>query len=280
MKTGIAYAGKNAGRIFTLCLLLAFALFPGAGRAAADSLENLIGAERAAALGSGEEPQEIQFKDPRFRLLPQHGRVRETMEAARESLDPGIMVETLSLYRKPAWAEKPAWSEAERLGLYNGMLALSTLTGLQYYSASRKTMRTFYESSFVIGDPSAKTAAADPIFWSPPDALTVFARQKDLTFGDNVYRYDYRSFPDALLFIQENLSSLNYGIISAVGKNRLRSALAVIDAGEYLLIYAVSMAKAASLPGIRGRISNSFSNRAEAIVRWFEIKADSAFAGP
>ncbi|MDR1128434.1 MAG: hypothetical protein LBL20_03900 [Treponema sp.] len=253
--------------------------FPGAGRAFAYSLGDLIGGELAAALGSGEKPQEVQFRDPRFRLLPQHGRVRETIEAARESLDPGIMVETLSLYKKPALAEKPAWSEAEQLRLYNGVLALSTLTGLQYYSASRKTMRTFYESSFVIDDPSAKTAAADPVFRNPPARFTIFARQKDLTFGDNTYQYDYYSFPDALIFVQENLSSLNYGIITAVGKNRLRSAVAVIDAGDYLLVYAVSMAKAASLPGMKQRIGNSFSNRAEAVLRWFEGKADGAFAG-
>jgi hypothetical protein len=189
------------------------------------------------------------------------------------------MVETLSLYKKPAAAERPLWSEAEQISIYNGILALSTLTGLQYYSASRKTMRTFYENSYVIADPSSKTAVPDPAFLIPPSRLTIFARQKDLTFGDNTYQYDYYSFPGALILVQENLSSLNYGIITAVGKNRLRSVLAVIDAGEYLLVYAVSMAKAASLPGMKERIGNSFSTRAEAMLKWFEAQAERAFAG-
>jgi hypothetical protein len=280
MKTGIksAGSGKNIGRFFGFYLFLILMVSPGAGRAFAYTLENLLGGELAAAMVSGEKPQEVQFKDPQFRLLPWHGRVRETIDAARESLDPEIMVETLSLYRKPASAGQAAWSEAERIGLYNSVLALSSLTGLQYYSASRKVMRTFYESSFVIDDPAAKTAAPDPVFHTPPALFTVFARQKDLTFGDNVYQYDYYSFPDALIFVQENLTSLNYGIITAIGKNRLRSAVAVIDAGEYLLVYAVSMAKAASLPGVKTRIGNSFSNRAEAVLRWFEGKADRVFA--
>jgi hypothetical protein len=277
-KVNSSNGGKNAGGVLTLIFLLVFAVSPGTGRLSADPLEDMIGGELAAALISGERPAEIQFKDPRFRLLPGYGPAREIIEGARESLDPGIMVETLSLYKKPAGAERPLWSEAERLRLYNGILALSTLTGLQYYSASRKTMRTFYENSYVIADPSAREAIPNPVFQIIPPRLKIFARQKDLTFGDNTYQYDYYSFPGALILVQENLGSLNYGIITAVGKNKLRSAMVIVDAGEYLLVYAVSMAKAASLPGMKERIGNSFSNRAEAMLRWFEAQADRAFA--
>jgi hypothetical protein len=276
--SGGSGGGGNAGRVFGTLLLLVLAAFSGAGRLFAVSLEDLVSPGQAAALISGERPAEIQFKEPRFRLLPRHGPAGEIIGGARESLDPGIMVETLSLYKKPAAAGRSPWTEAERLRLYNGILALSTLTGLQYYSASRKTMRTFYESSCVIDDPSAKTAVPDPVFRISNSRLTIFARQKDLTFGDNVYQYDYYSFPDALILVQENLTSLKYGIITAVGQNRLRSVMAVIDAGEYLVVYAVSMAKAASLPGMKERIGNSFSNRAEAMLKWFEGRADSAFA--
>jgi hypothetical protein len=52
---------------------------------------------------------------------------------------------------------------------------------------------------------------------------------------------------------------------------------AVIDAGDSLLIYIASMAKAASLPGLSGRIGNSFTNRAEAILKWFAGRADRVF---
>ena len=53
----------------------------------------------------------------------------------------------------------------------------------------------------------------------------------------------------------------------------------MLDAGEYILIYAVSMAKAASLPGMNDRIGSSFSNRAEAILQWITRGADRAFSG-
>jgi hypothetical protein len=253
-------------------------IFYGAGPVSGASLEELLDPAWAAALAGGEKPMEIQFSLPRFRFLPRHERISQIIEDVHQELDPGIMVETLHLYRKPASAEKPAWSEAERVQLYNKVLALSTLTGLQYYSASRQAMRTFYESSGVINTPSSKTIVADPVYRAPPDRLTIYARQKDLTFGNNTYQYDYYSLPDAMVFIQQNLSSLTYGFIPAVGKNRLRSAVAVIDAGDYLLVYAVSMAKAASVPGMKERIGNSFSNRAEAMLNWFASQADKAFA--
>jgi hypothetical protein len=248
-----------------------------AGYAAAP--EELLGGERAAALKAGEKMSEVQFKDPRPRLAPKQDELLGLLEKLREELDPSLMAETLSLYKKPEGAAKPAWSAGERLNLYNAALALSTLEGIQYYSASRKTMRTFYESSWVIDGPGTKNPVEDPVYGTLPTELSLYARQRDLTFGDNIYQYTYYAFPALLVFVQQNLSSMNAGIIPAVGKNRLRSLVALIDAGDYLLIYAVSMAKAVSLPGLGERIGNSFTNRAEAVLEWFRGQAAKALLG-
>jgi hypothetical protein len=261
----------------TLAVLAGVLLFGGSVFAA--PLEELLEPGLIDALKNGESPLEVQFDEPLPLLAPRHGGVKSALETIRAALDPGIMVETLRLYVKPAGADKTAWTEAEQNSLYNAALALSTLAGLQYYSASRGAMRTFYETSSVIEGPSSKKALADPAYGAPlPVELTVYARQKDLTFGDNVYRYDYRVMPGAFMFVQENLTTMTVSIIPAVRKNNLRSAVAVIDAGEYLVIYAVSMAKAAAFPGIKDRIGNSFSNRAEAILTWFAAQSDRAFA--
>ena len=240
-------------------------------------LEHLIGPEQASALLAGESLVLVQFKDPLPKFAPRHEVLRELIEEVRQDLDPSVIVETLHLYKKPPEAEKAVWSSEEETSLYNNMLALSTLAGLQYYSESRSSMRTFYEASSVIDGPSTKKPISDPVYIRPQEELTVYARQKDLTFGDNIYQYDFYSARGAMIFIQQNLSSLRYGIITAVGKNKLRSTLAVLDAGDYLLVYAASMAKAASLPGMKERIGNSFANRTEAILHWFSYQADKAF---
>ena len=80
-----------------------------------------------------------------------------------------------------------------------------------------------------------------------------------------------------MIFIQQNLTALTAGIIPAVGKNKLRSVVAILDAGEYILIYAASMAKTVALPGMNERVGNSFANRAEAVLHWFKEQADKAF---
>jgi hypothetical protein len=237
-------------------------------------LEELTGAENANRLRSS-PVSETQLGKPALKLLPALPDLRQFVANSMTSLDPTLAVETLYLYKKP----NPAviWNEDLRTALFNQMTALSTLAGIEYFSATRNTMRTFYEFSSVIDSPSSKNPLSDPVFNKSPAQYTLFARQKDLTFGDNIYRYDYKTTEGALFFIQENMTSMNYGIIPAVGKNKLRSVLAVIDCGDSLLIYAVSMAKAASIPGMTDRIGNSFKNRADAVYKWFASGADKLF---
>jgi len=242
------------------------------------NLTDFISAEQARALLAGENPVVTQFKDPEPQLLPRHAGLKRRVDALRAELEPGIMVETLHIYEKPRDAQKTAWSAAEEARLFNSVLALSTLAGLQYFSASRGVMRTFYETSSVIDNPTARKPLPDPVYTRPPAELTVYARQKDLTFGDNIYQYDFYTADGSMIFVQQNLTALTAGIIPAVGKNKLRSVVAVLDAGEYILIYAASMAKTVALPGMKERVGNSFANRAEAVLHWFKDQADKAFA--
>jgi len=265
-------AKARASLIVGIMLICTMPLF-------AASLEELTGAERAAALRANAETlTEVQLKAPQPALLPNHNSIRQLIDDVRHTLQPTIMVESLFLYRKPP-AQTGGWSEAERVKLYNQALGISTLAGIQYFSASRNAMRTFYETSRLIDSPTSKKPIPDPALSAIPATLTLYARQKDLTFGDNIYRYDYYSYPDAFVFVQENLTAMSAGLIPALGKNKLRSFLAVFDTGDSLLIYAASLAKAASMPSMNERIGNSFSNRAAAILKWFSDRADKVFTG-
>jgi hypothetical protein len=240
-------------------------------------LEELVGAATAARLLSQDSSvTEYHLKNPVLKMVPANAALRRFIAEMQAGLEPTVAVETLYLYKKPSGSG--AWNDTQKTALFNQITALSTLTGIEYYSASRKTMRTFYEFSGLIDGAETKNPIADPVFTSLPAALTVFARQKDLTFGDNIYRYDFLTNNEFFLFSLENLTPLNYGIIPAVGKNRLKSVFAVIDCGDSMLIYAVNMAKAASVPGMGDRIGNSFGNRADAILKWFKGRADKVFS--
>jgi hypothetical protein len=257
-----------------------FSLFLSAGSGFSATLEDLVGPDRAAELMNRQALNEVQYKEPRPLLVPQDRFIRQLIDEAVGALGPSLFVESLFRYAKPAGAAEGNWSTAERTALYNKALALSTLEGIQYFSSSRNRMRTFYETSTVIDGPDTKKPLADPVYGDPPAELTIYARQKDLTFGDNIYQYRYYARPDSLVFVQENLTIMNAGPIPVVGRNKLRSVIAVIDAGPCLLAYVASMAKAVSFPGMNERAGRSFSTRAEAILTWFSAQADQVFALP
>jgi hypothetical protein len=263
------------GKAPLLAVLILLALSPAA---VSLSLEELAGPEAAAELRAGNVLSQVQLRKPRPALAPRHGELRALLDRNLGELGSCVMAESLTRYEKPAAASRPAWTPAEQTALLNGALAISSLEGIQYYSASRETMRTFYEYSRVIDSPESKRELPDPRYEELPAALSLYARQRDLTFGDNIYEYRYLTGPDSLIFVQRNLTALKIGIISAVRRDKLRSLVAVIDAEDSLLIYAVSLADAAALPGLGNRISNSFSNRAQAILGWFGGRAQGAFA--
>jgi len=237
------------------------------------SVEDLVGIRQAAALRSADEPvSEVQTRNPVPKLLPNHIGLQKFVNENMNSLGPNILVETLYLYRKPV--RQPAgqaggWSEAEKTELFNKLVGISTLAGIEYYSESRKAMRTFYETSHIIDGPSGKPPLPDPFFSTAPASLTLHARQKDLSFGDNIYRFDFYAGTDSIFFLQENMTSMRYNIFPAIGKNKLKTIFALIDADDSVLLYVAAMAKTASAQGMSDRIGASFTNRAKAVIKWF-----------
>ena len=248
------------------------------------ALETFVGAERAAALRAAADPAnnrdgfitEVQLRNPGLRLLPAHDGLRRFVTQTKSDLGPIVLVESLFLYRKPH-GRTEAWSAAEMAGLFNSVTALSTLTGIQYFSITRGGMRTFYESSQVVNNPRNRTPLPDPVFSVPPETLVLYARQRDLTFGDNTYRFEYRTGANYILFMQENVTAMSWGVVPVIGRNRFRMVMGIIDAGDSLLIYSAAMARANPLPGMGDRIGNSFNNRLQAVLQWFSVHANRVF---
>ena len=243
-------------------------------------LTSLVSTSHAELLReSGDFITETHQRNPAPVLLPMNTELRQAFTNVRNGLNPNIMIETLYLYRKPAnsHTDPGSWNNTQKTGLYNQLLALSTLTGLEYYSPSREEMRTFFEYSQVVDGPDTKYPLPDPVFTVPPAELTIYARQVDLTFGDNIYKYDYINTRDCIFFIQENLDTLSISLVPVIRRGNLRSIMAVFDCGDSLLIYTVIMARTLSVPGMGDRINNSFSNRAEALLKWFSGRAEIVF---
>jgi hypothetical protein len=100
------------------------------------SLEELVDRGLVASLKAAPEPlTELQMKNPSPRLLPRHRELQRFVNETFRSLEPNILVETLSLYQRPQSSRQTAnpagWSRDEQTGLFNQLTALSTLTGIE-----------------------------------------------------------------------------------------------------------------------------------------------------
>ncbi len=178
---------------------------------------------------------------------------------------PAFFVEALYLYPKK---HEDSGKSVEVSRISRVLRSISRLEGLEYFSASRKQNRILYEKAHVIADPRSKRILPDPVTGSA-EGITVYAVLKDLTFGENVYRYDFRQTENAAAFFSTNHNSLTYGILKVVDADRLRVALVVEDLGTHLLVYALTRADIPGLPGLESRVQASFTTRAQAMYGWF-----------
>jgi hypothetical protein len=237
--------------------------------ARAQPIAALLPPEAAALLASSGKAVRSGSSAPAFLPLhPSSAAIRDAIGAEK----PSVLVEAVFALHgaKPA---SPAARSAELASIYGILRSLGSLEGIEYYSASRKTMRTFYAESYVIAGPESKARMPDPKAPAPgnlPAAETLYAFQRDLSFGANTYQYDYASYPDALILKSTNLTRMSYGLVPVMAPKALATRLLIVQADDGILFYAES---GASAPGIfKGKLEDSFSNRAEALFRWFSVK--------
>ncbi len=262
-----------------IAIVIAFSLGAAAGIVLAEPsatggmlVSQLLPADALAQLAASGKAIRSSAGDPAF--LPAHpssAAIRDELESGR----PSLLVEAVfSLPRaKPAGA---AATSAELASIYGILKSLGSLQGIEYYSASHKAMRIFYAESYIIDGPTSRIRLADPAppaSGAVPPAETIFAFQRDLSFGSNTYRYDYSSYKDAVLLQSRNLTGMSYGFVPVIAPDSLATKLLVIQADDAILVYVSSGADA---PGIfKGRLEESFGNRAEALFKWFSAKAIS-----
>jgi hypothetical protein len=260
---------KSSSFLALTLLLIAFGTYAEGQVPQAASLASLLPADAASLLASSGKA--VRTSSGKLSLIPNH-QASATIRDAIERERPSLVVEAVFALRRPKPASAAA-AQAELASVYGILRSIGSLQGIEYYSASRKKMRTFYAESYIIDGPDSKAAVSDPkapIAGAIPQSETVYAFQRDLSFGANRYRYEYASFPDAICLSSSNLTKMSYGIVPVAAAGELSTRLLVIQADDGILFYAASGAKA---PGLfSGKLEDSFANRAEALFRWFAAK--------
>jgi hypothetical protein len=224
--------------------------------------DELISKGKATRTGDDATPQLLPID-------PSSDRIRSAIAADK----PGILVETVFFLPRPAPAD-PRDRRAELARIYGLLRSFSTLEGIQYYSVSHKSMRVLYAESYRIDGPDTRLRLPDPPAPLPaemPGEETLFAFQRDLSFGANTYSYTFRAYAEVVSTEMTNLTRLSYGILPLVAPKALKTRLLVIPVSDGIVFYTESDS---SSPGpFRARLAESFANRATALFAWFSSKA-------
>ncbi len=214
------------------------------------------------------------FDDPaQMELLPDTVYSAE-IRASLIELAPSIGVEALYLLPLPdSLTQRPDFV----LRTYNVLRSISTMEGIEYYSASRERMRVFYVESYVIDDPESRRAIRDPLVSEIPPRDRIYAYQEDSSFGRNSYELDYSHRRNQIGLSMVNLTRMSYGILPLVRPGNLEIHLAVIPTQDGLLFYGNCGVRVIGLFGMQDRVQASFQNRIDAIYRWFSARISSEF---
>ncbi|PKL26055.1 MAG: hypothetical protein CVV47_02690 [Spirochaetae bacterium HGW-Spirochaetae-3] len=248
-----------------------------AAAASAAPASDYVDPSAAARLVAGQDLRASSSgKDATLSIAPIHPAVAEMRSALVEE-GPGIVVEALFLWPRPRKTD----SAAEILAAYNVLRAIGSLQGIEYYSASKGKMRTLYEISSLIAGPDDPTPALDErLVGLPAIEETLYARQKDTSFGDNRYRITLSSGPGFVRQSSTNITRMSIGIVPVAAQEAVNVRLLVVSVDEGLLFYVASSAKVSILPGLRDRLEASFVNRAAAAFAWFTRGMEAARPEP
>lgn len=199
---------------------------------------------------------------------------RPEIEERINELELSVGTEVLTLYRNEAIDFD---DEASRLKIYNILRSISTMEGIEYYSASRKRMRTLFARSYVIDGPDKQKRIPDPLVQEIPAYSRLYIFQEDLTFGENVYRSEYRYSGQYFLVTNRNMTTMRYFLLPMVKAEQSVTYILLIPAGREILFYGATGANTMSFFGLERTRENSFYNRLKAIYGWFTESVEDSF---
>jgi hypothetical protein len=202
-------------------------------------------------------------REVELRLAPRLPVVDDVTQSLKD-LEPRIGVEVLFYIpteRTP--------SEAFTRDLYNALRSVSTMEGIEYYSASRNRMRIFYIESYAVAGPEDRTAVPDPLVHTVPTRDTVHVFQRDSSFGRNTYSVEYYADRHSITMTARNLTTMFYSIVPMVGPENFETHIIVIPSDEGVFFYGVSGVSVITTLGFENKARASFYNRIKAMHRWF-----------
>jgi len=254
-------------RVFVFAILtflaLAHRIMPG------DYFEQIVGEQSRERLENQVSLQHtFKGSDPLtlFPNIPIKDRVLS--EVAR--VVPTIGVELLLLYKPQLGVRLTEMDRGDyHLKIYNILRSVSTLKGIEYYSASRKRMRVFFHDAYAIESPDDRKEREDPLVDSIPLNSTIHTYMKDSSLGNYVGQIHYHYHYDYFAMGIRNQTALWRFIIPMVRPEKLNMLVLIVPWEDQVLFYGLCYVNATNIFGVADSRTASFYNRLIALFNWF-----------
>ncbi len=254
-------------RTFTIAMLTCFVLAP--LLQGDEYFERIIGKEHWQRLEREHSLQHTFKGKEQLKLFPTLP-IKGMIEPEVSQVEPTIGVELLLLFDPGIPGILANTKESDyHLRIYNVLRSISTLKGIEYYSASRKRMRTFFYNAYVIESPENKEIKDDPLVSSIPSNSTVYTYMKDSSLGDYVAQIRYHYHFDYFSMSIRNHTLLRRFIFPMVQPEKLNMFVLIVPRGVKILFYGLSYVNASNIFGIAEAKTASFYNRLIALFNWF-----------
>ncbi|MCF6334599.1 MAG: hypothetical protein L3J12_02525 [Spirochaetales bacterium] len=229
-----------------------------------DILSYLSLGNRATLYSKGEISKYFfQDEKPEFLFNTDY---KNSLLEAFSTLNITIGVESLYLIK---YSDFPDIRNISLPDIYNTLLSVKTMKGIEYYSKSRQKMRTLFTESYEILNLQNLSPVEDPVFTAIPGYLKRYLLQTDKTFGENIYKTVYR-FDGSVIWVNMiNTTKMKYKFIQMVKPEKMSVNLFILPTDDGLLFYGVTAAETASFLGLEKTKKESFYNRIKAMYNWF-----------
>lgn len=145
--------------------------------------------------------------------------------------------------------------------------SFSSLKGIEYYSHSKKKMRTLYSDCYSVDE--KKVAVPDPVEGGC-DGKVFTVMMQDSTFGKHFYEYKFREATGEVAFESVNKDAFFLVFVKVLGAEKMTVSFVAIDMGDDILVYVLFGADFLATKAIENTLTASFLARINVLYDWFE----------
>ena len=221
---------------------------------------------------SGEMVKGTSVSDDVMSFIPAGSLISDTAEEVL-SYEKGFVIAVDMLIPYPE-EMKDMNNEEMLLFLYNNSLKVSTMKGIEYIShRAGDKKKTLFDDAYMLSSSNKKDRIEDPEVDSVPEYSEHYVYMKDTSFGNNVYRIEYKAKEKEIALEMRNSSELKFMGIGIVAPGKISISMDIILTDEGILFAGIASVKDKT-PKINLLVytidlEESIMNRVVALKNWY-----------